>query len=938
MAGYGGREGPDTPGESRGVAVLDPAEDLLSPLLGDSSGDGRDEPARGDGGESARGDGAESAGGDGAESDGVASPHPTAFLRHRADDTDPIAGLTHRDAASRLRHFGANETPSPPPPDERARFLRELRTPAARVVWFALLLQLVQALLDTVADVNRGDLADDDTDDSAGAGRGAPAAWIDAGALLLLLLVNARIARAEERTAEEATRAAVAATARRAVVVRDGEPRDVDAGEIVPGDVVVVDVGDAAPADCRLLDASSAIVEVDVTALANVGVRDGDIDGVPVAETGEDAFLARVPCRRGAVRRLVPGDALLAGAVITRGEARGVVIRTGAKTAIGERATRAFRRTRRANANAYEDSSASAVDRAVRSASRGVFFASAAACGVVFATLLFACRFGAHAGSAGEGSDERSRATSHSNANSDVVSVASFVAALMVAASPTATRAARAATAAVGCRRLARHRAVISRLSAAQHLARMDALVVDDVGTLTADGAELRAVRVFAEGATPRDVLTAAALASRWDEPAKNAVDAMVLRSVNLAPLRESYELVQHQPADSTRPATESRVRRRADGGSAFRACKGSPDVVAAMCDVDDETRDELTARLDECAAAGVRCFAVAAWNGDEGNDRARNGDGGLDREDSEGGLDREFGRSDASTVRSTGRSAVGWTLLGLVSFRDPPRWDAARCVSRARELGVRVVVATRASAATTRETCRLAGLPRRACASRDAPSSNDPAFDRVDALAERLGGYASIRGVASRAWVDGRRDGRERVERDGVGGGGNRRRRPAADAVRADADVRSASGTRRPRARRRRRSRRLREGTKPRRVPRRDVRARPRVSLRRRRGRRRRRVRRVRGRRRRIVRRGGDGGVGGDGRGGGGARTTPSRRRDDPNGGAFPVSSSPRPSAASSAPPPPPLSERVSRASTPTRPVGSRSRRGGRRRRRISG
>ena len=190
------------------------------------------------------------------------------------------------------------------------------------------------------------------------------------------------------------------------------------------------------------------------------------------------------------------------------------------------------------------------------------------------------------------------------------------------------------------------------------------------------------------------------------------------------------------------------------------------------MCDVDDETRDELTARLDECAAAGVRCFAVAAWNGDEGNDRARNGDGGLDR---------EFGRRTAS------EPSAGWTLLGLVSFRDPPRWDAARCVSRARELGVRVVVATRASAATTRETCRLAGLQPRACASRDAP-----VLERSRVRSRRRvgggvsGGYASIRGVASRAWVDGRRDGRERVERDGVGGGGNRRRRRpgAADAV----------------------------------------------------------------------------------------------------------------------------------------------------------
>ena len=142
-------------------------------------------------------------------------------------------------------------------------------------------------------------------------------------------------------------------------------------------------------------------------------------------------------------------------------------------------------------------------------------------------------------------------------------------------------------------------------------------------------------------------------------------------------------------------------------------------------------------------------------------------------------------------------------------------------------------------------------------------------------------GGYASIRGVASRAWVDGRRDGRERVERDGVGGGGNRRRRRRRRGRGSRGRGRRARrpGTRRPRARRRRQSRRLREGTKPRRVPRRDVRARPRVSLRRRRGRRRRRVRRVRRTTDAVSSaRGGDGGVGGvDGRGGGGVRA---RRR----------------------------------------------------------
>ena len=387
---------------------------------------------------------------------------PSAFLRLRADGKDPIAGLTHRDAASRLRHFGANETPSPPP-DERARLLRELRAPAARVVWFALLLQLVQALLDTVADVNRGDLADDDTDDSAGAGRGAPAAWIDTGALLLLLAVNApsRARRNEPRRRRHARRRRRHCETRRRRsrrrTPRRRRRRDCSRrphrrrrrGRRPRG-----------PSPPRRLQRHRrggrhrARERRRARRRHRRRARRGDGRGrVPRGCPVQTRFRSSSGSRGRAPRRR--GD--------HRGEARGVVIRTGAKTAIGKRATRANANADSPDADSSADSSASAYDRAVRSASRGVFFASAAACGVVFATLLFACRFGSAGG--------KSHAKSHSNANSDdsdaealdVVSVASFVAALMVAAAPTATRAACAATAAVGCRRRAPPR-VISRL------------------------------------------------------------------------------------------------------------------------------------------------------------------------------------------------------------------------------------------------------------------------------------------------------------------------------------------------------------------------------------------------------------------------------------------------------------------------------------------
>ena len=72
----------------------------------------------------------------------------------------------------------------------------------------------------------------------------------------------------------------------------------------------------------------------------------------------------------------------------------------------------------------------------------------------------------------------------------------------------------------------------------------MDVLCCDKTGTLTLNAMDLRAVHVTVPGASPRDVLVAAALATRWTEPPKDAIDAMVLDAVDTSTLDDSYDLV----------------------------------------------------------------------------------------------------------------------------------------------------------------------------------------------------------------------------------------------------------------------------------------------------------------------------------------------------------------------------------------------------------
>ncbi|MDW8339501.1 MAG: HAD-IC family P-type ATPase, partial [Thermoleophilia bacterium] len=129
--------------------------------------------------------------------------------------------------------------------------------------------------------------------------------------------LNAAIGFTQELRAERSLEALRSLARARARVVRDGREREVDARELVPGDVVLVEAGAKVPADCRILHAVA--LETDESLLTG--------ESTTVAKTASP-----VPEEAGLGDR---ASLLFTGTVVTKGHARAVVVATGERTELG---------------------------------------------------------------------------------------------------------------------------------------------------------------------------------------------------------------------------------------------------------------------------------------------------------------------------------------------------------------------------------------------------------------------------------------------------------------------------------------------------------------------------------------------------------------------------------------------------------------------------
>jgi Ca2+-transporting ATPase len=211
---------------------------------------------------------------------------PDAVLREL--DTRGEHGLSSQEAEQRLAQYGPNQLAEAPP------------TSFWKMLWdqfnnFIVIMLIVAALISAVL----GD-------------------YIEAAAILAIVILNAALGVIQEQKAEQALAALRKLAAPEAQVVRDGSRRSVPASQLVPGDVILLEAGNFVPADLRLLEAVNLRVE-------------------EAALTGES-----VPVQKDAAARLekdIPlGDrknTAFMGTVVNYGRGKGVVISTGMHTQIG---------------------------------------------------------------------------------------------------------------------------------------------------------------------------------------------------------------------------------------------------------------------------------------------------------------------------------------------------------------------------------------------------------------------------------------------------------------------------------------------------------------------------------------------------------------------------------------------------------------------------
>ncbi len=422
--------------------------------------------------------------------------------------------------------------------------------------------------------------------------------WPDLIMILALLFINAALGFYQEYQAENAIQALKDQLALKARVRRDSKWKDISAKLLIPGDLVMVKLGNIIPADIKLI--SGEYLSVDQSSLTG--------ESLPVDKT--------------------KGDVAFSGTIAKLGEMVGVVTETGMHTFFGKTAK-------------LVDSAEthSHFQQALMRLGNFLILTTLTICAIIFFSEIYKTY------------------VSHT-IDQSMGSIIIFILVLVIAGIPVALPAVLSVTMAVGASRMAKLKAIVSKLTAIEELAGMDILCSDKTGTLTKNQLTVEEVSLF-DGDKKDDVLLIAALASKPDS--KDAIDDAILDRLENKSLLKNYTTEKLIPFDPVRKRIEATIK--AADGSIFTAVKGAPQVVLGLTGPTDELTQKVNAKVEELAGRGFRTLGVATKTADD-----------------------------------------TWTFLGLIPLFDPPRDDTLRTVRHAKDMNVKVKMVTGDHTAIARE------------------------------------------------------------------------------------------------------------------------------------------------------------------------------------------------------------------------------------------
>ncbi len=576
--------------------------------------------------------------------------------------TDAERGLSAEEAVRRLSEHGPNELEEKPRPGFLALLLDQFKD-------FLVIILIIAA----VVSIFLGE-------------------YLDAGAIILIVILNAVLGVVQESKAEEALAALKKMAAPDAKVVRGGHTLVVPSKELVPGDVVLLEAGGFVPADLRL------------TETANLRIEEASLTGesLPVEKDCAAAVAEDAPL----------GDRLTAafmGTTVTFGRGRGVVTATGMKTQLGLIAQMIQE----------EENEDTPLQKKLSQMGKWLGIAALAICAVVFLVGVIEGR--------------------------DILMMFMTSVSLAIAAVPEGLPAIVTICLALGMREMIKRHALIRKLPAVETLGSATVICTDKTGTLTQN--EMTAGRIYADGVllsvtgegyqpqgevrkdgeraelkelpAVRLLLQSAMLASdarlesaegRWRMVGDPTEGALVVAAAKAGLQREKVEALYPRlseiPFDSDRkrmttihsiPAASKTGKDAAAmvTGSPYAALvKGAPDLILDLCvsmtdkaevrPLTDQDRARISQVNGELASHALRVLAVAY-------------------------------KPLQSVPRNPTAEEVEKDLVfvGLIGMMDPARPETAPAVAKAHAAGLTVIMVTGDYKETAAAVGRSIGLVR---------------------------------------------------------------------------------------------------------------------------------------------------------------------------------------------------------------------------------
>ncbi|MBS4207679.1 calcium-translocating P-type ATPase, SERCA-type [Bacillus sp. FJAT-50079] len=524
--------------------------------------------------------------------------------------------------------------------------------------------------------------------------------YIDAIAIMAIVLINGVLGFFQERKAEKSLQALKNLSAPQVLLLRDGKWEKVNSRNVVPGDVIKFSSGDMIGADVRIVIANN--LEIEESALTG--------ESIPTTKTAESIEDSQPTL--GDLHNMA-----FMGTMVTRGNGIGIVTATGMKTAMGK------------IADMIQSVEALVTPLQRRLEQLGKILITVA----LLLTLLVVVAGIVH--------------------GHDAYTMFLAGVSLAVAAIPEGLPAIVTVALSLGVQRMIRKNAIVRKLPAVETLGCASVICSDKTGTMTQN--KMTVTHMWSGGKTweidgdpteeqddwnvneVQQLLTFGVLCNhsnlviRDNEPVVDGdptegalLMAAYQAGIHQEGLRAQYTIEKEFPFDSTRKMMSVIVRDHQ--GKRFVVTKGAPDVLIGksesilwkgkQCLLDTNYAKEVNKAVNELAGAALRTIAIAYKP-----------------------IQSSFHPSKEEEVEK------GLTFIGLQGMIDPPRPEVKAAVAECKEAGIKTIMITGDHAATACAIAKQLGILQPNDEAMDGKQLNELSVEELEDVVERISVFARV-------------------------------------------------------------------------------------------------------------------------------------------------------------------------------------------------